>query len=57
MSGSCTCDSAVRGDLSGEIELAQAVPATGILVCNGDNPGARRMAAEFPKKRAPCSMG
>lgn len=31
-------------------ELAQAVPADGILVCNGDNPGARRMAAEHPKK-------
>jgi UDP-N-acetylmuramoyl-tripeptide--D-alanyl-D-alanine ligase len=25
-------------------ELAQAVPEDGILVCNGDNPGARRMA-------------
>jgi len=32
-------------------ELAQAVPETGILVCNGDNPGARRMAAEYPKAR------
>ncbi|MDP2310883.1 MAG: UDP-N-acetylmuramoyl-tripeptide--D-alanyl-D-alanine ligase [Pseudomonadota bacterium] len=31
-------------------ELAQAVPADGILVCNGDDPGARRMATEFPKK-------
>ncbi|MEE4377338.1 MAG: UDP-N-acetylmuramoyl-tripeptide--D-alanyl-D-alanine ligase [Candidatus Competibacteraceae bacterium] len=32
-------------------ELAQAVPESGILVCNGDNPGARRMAAEYPKAR------
>ncbi|MES2643938.1 MAG: UDP-N-acetylmuramoyl-tripeptide--D-alanyl-D-alanine ligase [Myxococcota bacterium] len=31
-------------------ELAQAVPADGILVCNGDDPGARRMSVEFAKK-------
>ncbi len=31
-------------------ELAQAIPAEGILVCNGDNPGARRMALEFRKR-------
>lgn len=31
-------------------ELPQHVPAEGILVLNGDNPGARRMATEFPKK-------
>lgn len=31
-------------------ELAQAVPDDGILVCNGDNAGSRRMAKEFPKK-------
>ena len=30
-------------------ELARAVPADGILVCNGDNEGARRMAKENPK--------
>ena len=30
-------------------ELAQAIPAAGLLVCNGDNPGARRMAAAYPK--------
>jgi UDP-N-acetylmuramoyl-tripeptide--D-alanyl-D-alanine ligase len=30
-------------------ELAEAVPADGILVCNGDNPGARRMASENQK--------
>ena len=30
-------------------ELAQAVPADGLLVCNGDNPGARKMAGEYPK--------
>lgn len=30
-------------------ELAQAVPADGILVCNGDNPGARRIATAYPK--------
>lgn len=34
----------------GKSELAQAIPEDGILVCNGDNPGARRMAHEFPKK-------
>ncbi len=31
-------------------ELAQAVPADGILVCNGDDPGARRMSVEFAKE-------
>ena len=30
-------------------ELAQAIPADGLLVCNGDNPGARQMATEYPK--------
>lgn len=30
-------------------ELAQAVPEGGILVCNGDNPGARRMAEAHKK--------
>jgi UDP-N-acetylmuramoyl-tripeptide--D-alanyl-D-alanine ligase len=30
-------------------ELAQAIPANGLLVCNGDNPGARKMATEYPK--------
>ncbi len=30
-------------------ELARAIPRDGILVCNGDNPGARRMAQENPK--------
>ncbi len=30
-------------------ELAQALPSDGILVCNNDNPGARRMAAEFAR--------
>ena len=28
-------------------ELPQALPKDGILVCNGDNPGARRMGTEF----------
>lgn len=28
-------------------ELPRALPADGILVCNGDNPGARKMAEEF----------
>jgi len=31
-------------------ELARAIPEDGILVCNGDNPGARRAATEFKKK-------
>lgn len=31
-------------------ELAQAIPLDGILVANGDNNGARRMAKEFPKR-------
>lgn len=31
-------------------ELAQALPSTGILVCNGDNVGARWIAQENPKK-------
>lgn len=30
-------------------EIAQAVPEDGILVCNGDSPNARRMAAEHKK--------
>lgn len=34
----------------GKSELAAAVPASGILVCNGDNEGARRMAQEFKKE-------
>ncbi|MFN8392272.1 MAG: UDP-N-acetylmuramoyl-tripeptide--D-alanyl-D-alanine ligase [Bdellovibrionota bacterium] len=29
-------------------ELARALPKDGILVCNGDNPGSRRIAEEFP---------
>ena len=32
-------------------ELAQAVPSEGILVCNGDDPGARRMGEEHPKTK------
>ncbi|MDZ4785749.1 MAG: UDP-N-acetylmuramoyl-tripeptide--D-alanyl-D-alanine ligase [bacterium] len=31
-------------------ELAQALPEDGILVCNGDNDGARRISKEFVKK-------
>lgn len=31
-------------------ELAQAVPKDGILVCNGDDPRARRMGEEYPKR-------
>ncbi|MBI2425650.1 MAG: UDP-N-acetylmuramoyl-tripeptide--D-alanyl-D-alanine ligase [Candidatus Hydrogenedentes bacterium] len=31
-------------------ELARSLPDDGILVCNGDDAGARRIAAEFPKK-------
>jgi UDP-N-acetylmuramoyl-tripeptide--D-alanyl-D-alanine ligase len=31
-------------------ELPQAVPADGILVCNGDNEGARRVWTEFKKR-------
>jgi UDP-N-acetylmuramoyl-tripeptide--D-alanyl-D-alanine ligase len=31
-------------------ELAQAIPADGILVCNGDNDFTRKVAAENPKK-------
>ncbi|NGX42540.1 MAG: UDP-N-acetylmuramoyl-tripeptide--D-alanyl-D-alanine ligase [Chlamydiae bacterium] len=30
-------------------ELAQAIPEEGILVCNGDNPGARNIAKDNPK--------
>jgi len=30
-------------------ELAQAIPKDGILVCNGDNEGARRIASEHQK--------
>ncbi len=32
-------------------ELPQAISAEGLLICNGDNPGARRMAAEHHKAR------
>lgn len=31
-------------------ELAQAISTDGILVCNGDDPGARRIASEYRKK-------
>ena len=31
-------------------EIAEAVPEDGILVCNGDSPNARRMAAEHKKR-------
>ncbi len=31
-------------------ELPQAIPQDGILVCNGDNPGARKMATAYPKQ-------
>lgn len=31
-------------------ELAQAIPPDGILVCNGDCIGSRRIAKEYPKK-------
>jgi UDP-N-acetylmuramoyl-tripeptide--D-alanyl-D-alanine ligase len=30
-------------------ELPQAIPHEGLLICNGDNPGARRMASEHSK--------
>jgi UDP-N-acetylmuramoyl-tripeptide--D-alanyl-D-alanine ligase len=30
-------------------ELPQAIDPNGLLVCNGDNPGARKMAGEYPK--------
>ncbi len=36
--------------LKAKSELAQNVPYEGILVCNGDNVGARRIAQENPKK-------
>jgi UDP-N-acetylmuramoyl-tripeptide--D-alanyl-D-alanine ligase len=32
-------------------ELPKALPAEGLLVCNGDNPGARQMATDCPKAR------
>jgi len=32
-------------------ELAQALPPEGILVCNGDNEGSRRIAQEYPKRQ------
>jgi UDP-N-acetylmuramoyl-tripeptide--D-alanyl-D-alanine ligase len=32
-------------------ELPQALPSEGLLVCNGDNPGARQMATDYPKAR------
>ena len=31
-------------------EIAQALPADGLLVCNGDSPGARRMAHEHKRQ-------
>lgn len=31
-------------------ELARSIPLDGILVCNGDNPGARQIAIDFRKK-------
>ncbi len=31
-------------------ELARAVPEKGILVCNGDNPGSRRMAEQYKRQ-------
>ncbi|MDF2548977.1 MAG: murF [Chlamydiales bacterium] len=31
-------------------ELAKALPADGILVCNGDNPGARQISKDHPKR-------
>lgn len=31
-------------------EIAQALPPDGLLVCNGDSPGARRMAAEHKRE-------
>lgn len=31
-------------------ELAQAIPFEGILVCNGDNEGTRKIASEYPKR-------
>jgi UDP-N-acetylmuramoyl-tripeptide--D-alanyl-D-alanine ligase len=31
-------------------ELAKSIPPDGILVCNGDNSGARRAAQEYPKR-------
>ncbi len=30
-------------------ELPQAIDPTGLLVCNGDNSGSRKMASEYPK--------
>lgn len=32
-------------------ELAQALPKDGLLICNGDDEGARRMAATYPSGR------
>lgn len=34
----------------GKSELAQALPRDGLLVCQGDDEGARRVAREFPTK-------
>ena len=34
----------------GKAELARAIPHEGILVCNGDDPGARRIAETYPKQ-------
>jgi UDP-N-acetylmuramoyl-tripeptide--D-alanyl-D-alanine ligase len=36
--------------LKAKSELAKAVPKEGILVCNGDDPGAREIAKRYPKK-------
>ena len=35
--------------LEAKSELAQALPPQGILVCNGDDPGARRIATDHPR--------
>lgn len=35
----------------GKSELPQALPKDGILVCNGDNEGSKRMATEFATER------
>lgn len=36
-----------EGIYKAKSELPQALPKNGILVCNGDNPGARKMATEY----------
>jgi UDP-N-acetylmuramoyl-tripeptide--D-alanyl-D-alanine ligase len=35
-------------------EIAQALPETGILICNGDDPGARRVSREYPTHTTLC---